>query len=275
MDTPLTSSPKGTGSGIFRDEIHYRLEGPFDAPAVVFTHGVGMDHCTFKEQLEALKKEYRVLVWDLPGHGASPVSPYTGRYTAMAADRLNDLMSELGIAEAVHVGQSMGSLIVQHFLRRYPEKVIATVHVPGIEMTRQFGSGIRMLIPLYIRMLRRMPEDKFCTAFGTDRAERPEVQRYLIRTMRRTGKALAIRITRDMIDDLNERHPDPQQRPMLIVFGNKDQSFIQARSRKWHSRSPDSQLVEIPGANHIVNQDQPELFNKTLQEFLKEVLVVS
>jgi len=76
---------------IKRDEtrIYYEVHGPVDGPAVLCTHGVAMDHRTFDQQVSALADRYRVIVWDMPGHGRSdPIGmalyPRAALYTAFA-----------------------------------------------------------------------------------------------------------------------------------------------------------------------------------------------
>jgi 3-oxoadipate enol-lactonase len=249
-------------------DIYYKLCGPRDAPMVVFVHGVGMDHRTFEEQADAIGGQYRLLMWDLPGHGNSTFKQYDQRFTHMAANCLDGLMHEAGVGKAVFVGQSLGSMIVQHFVAMHPEKVMATVHVPGIDLTDRFNPVLKILISMMLGMARMIPERIFYNSFGSHRAEKPEVQRYLSGSISRVGKEFVMRITKDMVDDLFEALPTPQKRPMLIAYGEKDLPFIRKGSLKWHRKFPYSNCIEIPEANHISNQDNPEDFNKVLVDFL-------
>lgn len=99
-------------------DIYYESSGPKEAPVVIFIHGVGMDHRTFEKQVEVLKDNYRVIVWDLPGHGRSTLKENKQRYTKMAADCLYRLMTDTGVNKAVLVGQSLGSIIEDLFFIR-------------------------------------------------------------------------------------------------------------------------------------------------------------
>lgn len=249
-------------------DIYYELSGPEDAPIIIFTHGVGMDHRTFEKQIEAIKDNYRVIVWDLPGHGRSTLKEHKQRFTRMSSDCLYGLMNEVGVNTAVLVGQSLGSMIVQHFLIKYPSKVSATVHVPGIELKSHIGSWAKIFFSFIMGMLHLIPKKTFYRAFGRHRAVKPEVQIYLSQTMEKTGKKLALRITKDMVYDLIDGMPAIDKRPLLITYGEKDLFFIRKGSVKWHQKISDSKCVKILSANHIANQDNPEEFNKTLIDFL-------
>ncbi len=130
-------------------DIFYELTLADGKPKIIFTHGVGMDNKTYEMQVEALKSDYSVLVWDLPGHGRSTIKEYNERFTKMSADCLNELLNEIGIDKAIFVGQSLGSMIVQHFQIKHPQKVIATIHVPGIELKSHVGSWSKIFVKNY------------------------------------------------------------------------------------------------------------------------------
>ena len=253
-------------------DIYYELTRVEQKPMVVFTHGVGMDHKTFYAQVNALKSDYNVLVWDLPGHGNSSLKNYHKRFTVLSAECLNDLMKGLNIQEAYFVGQSLGSMIVQHFQIKFPEKVKATIHVPGIELTSHVGPWAKKFVPVMMSMLKLIPSKLFYSSFGKHRAVKKEVQEYLSATMSRTGKKLALAITKDMAYDLIDESPMLLKKPMLIAYGEKDLFFIRNAAKKWHKKEPVSQCIEISNANHIANQDNPEEFNSAMIAFLHSVV---
>ena len=73
-----------------------------DGPAVVFTHGAGMDHSVFAPQLQAVRATgRRAIVHDLRGHGASPLDDGI-RFTA--ADALEDLAAQVARSRPLEVG---------------------------------------------------------------------------------------------------------------------------------------------------------------------------
>lgn len=259
---------KGKFSSAYGD-IYYELSGADDGLTLVFIHGVGMDQLTFKGQRESLESQYRILVWDLPGHGASTSKNYTKRFTEISADCLNELMVELQISQAVLVGQSLGSMVAQHFQLKHPEKVLAIVHAPGIELKSHIGTWAKKLVPFFIFLIGLIPENMFYKSFGKHRAVKKEVQEYLSATISHTGKKFALQITADMCYDLIDSWPQPEKVSLLILYGEQDLSFIRKASRSWHAQEPLSHCVAIPYANHIANQDNPEAFNQALSQFLE------
>ncbi len=251
-------------------DIFYDFTLADGKPIIIFIHGVGMDHKTFDMQIEAMKSDYSILVWDLPGHGRSTIKKHKERFTKMSADCLNGLMNETGVNKAIFVGQSLGSMIVQHFQIKHPRKVIAAIHVPGIELKSHVGSWSKIFVPFMIFILNLIPSNTFYKSFGKHRAVKKDVQKYLSETMSRIGKKLALEITKDMVYDLIDKSPEPEKVPLLITYGKRDLFFIRIAAKKWHRKETGSNCVEIQSANHIANQDNPEEFNKAVIDFLGE-----
>jgi 3-oxoadipate enol-lactonase len=75
-----------------------------DGPAVVFSHGIAMDHSMFDRQVAALSGEYRVITWDERGHGET-VAP--GPFTRDALG----LLDHLDLRSAVLGGHSQGGFL--------------------------------------------------------------------------------------------------------------------------------------------------------------------
>lgn len=250
--------------------IYYQLTGSNNLPCMVFIHGVGMDQRTFEEQVNFFKDKYRILVWDLPGHGKSTLKNYNKRFTELCAECLNELMEALEIESAILVGQSLGSMIVQHVQIKFPNKVSASIHVPGIELKSHVGAWSKIFVPFMMFLFRLIPSKAFYKSFGKHRAVKKEVQHYLTETMSHTGKKLALAITDDMILDLIDKTPKPKASPLLITYGQKDLFFIRNAAKKWHKQKPESICTEIKNANHIANQDNPEEFNRAVSNFLKD-----
>ena len=89
--------------------LHYRLDGPADAPAVVLSNSLGTDLDLWQPQLAALTPRYRVLRYDQRGHGQSsaPAGPYT---LAQLGQDVAGLLVSLQIERAHFCGISMGGL---------------------------------------------------------------------------------------------------------------------------------------------------------------------
>jgi pimeloyl-ACP methyl ester carboxylesterase len=97
--------------------------GPKSAPAILLTHGWGLDSTTFYEAKQTLTDRYRVVVWDLPGLGRSG-QPADRRYSVEGlADDLTKVIEAVAPAQVLLVGHSIGGMIVQTLARRRPDGV--------------------------------------------------------------------------------------------------------------------------------------------------------
>lgn len=106
--------------------IAWRLLGPQAAPLVVLAHPLGMSQGVWDEVLPALLSRYRVLTWDLPGHGGS--APAADALTLESlTDELLTLVSSAGAERFHFIGTSIGGALGQHLLVHHPERLANVV----------------------------------------------------------------------------------------------------------------------------------------------------
>ena len=255
--------------------VYYDVHGPSDAPAVLCSHGVAMDHRTFDAQVRALKQQYRVIVWDMPYHGRSSAIDKSLPFSRTAADLSVGILDELGIREAVHVGLSLGSLVAQKAAHYHPDRFRALVHVGGSPLHPRYPSILRAAEPLVHAILKLYPVDAMNRTFAEHKALSEETKAYLMETLPATGVDAIIHLNKEMLRDMVEGLPEYNRQPALIVYGDHEVGFVRKKCRTWHAALPDSRLVVIPDAHHITNQDNPEAFNEVLLSFLDEVCQVA
>ncbi len=105
---------------------YYRLDGPDDRPALIFSHSLGCDHTQWDPQAAALLPYFRILRYDLRGHGATAVPAGDYSIQMLAGDVLA-LADALGIPQFCWCGLSLGGMIGQWLGARAPERVTALV----------------------------------------------------------------------------------------------------------------------------------------------------
>lgn len=109
--------------------VAYRLLGAEANPLVLLAHPLGMTQAVWDDVLPALLPRYRVLTWDLPGHGASDAWPQDGGNIdtqALANDAL--ALAKIASASRFHfVGTSIGGAIGQQLLARSPERLLSAM----------------------------------------------------------------------------------------------------------------------------------------------------
>lgn len=136
-------------TGADGSRLHVESFGPREAPAVILTHGWGLDLTVWGYLVADLAERFNVVTWDLPGLGRSG-QPADGVYDMdrLAGD-LNAVLETVRGRPAVLVGHSIGGMITQTFCRDHPEALgrevlglvlLNTTHLDPTKTT--FGSGV-------------------------------------------------------------------------------------------------------------------------------------
>lgn len=248
--------------------LHYWLNGPTDAPLIVFTHGAAADHRMFDRQLSTLAQEYRLLTWDMRGHGQS--RPMGSDFTVPRA--VNDLVAildEVGVEKAIVAGQSTGGYVAQEFVFRHPERVRALMMIDCICITLPLSPMERLILkttPLLLRLyprellIRQSVEGSTITQQGYD---------YLSATMQSLSKKELVTILTGVANCLHAETDYQITHPLLIVHGDADNlGNIKRDAPRWAERDPNCTYRVIPDAGHLSNIDNPLFFNRLLLEFL-------
>jgi pimeloyl-ACP methyl ester carboxylesterase len=122
QQVPLDPGPDATVLQWAGADVHYKLSGPSDAPAVVLVHGFGSSTRVWAQLIVELERDHRVLAVDLLGFGWS--SRYEGDYGRQGqADLVLAVMDAVGIARADVVAHSMGSAVALTMADRAPNHV--------------------------------------------------------------------------------------------------------------------------------------------------------
>jgi pimeloyl-ACP methyl ester carboxylesterase len=250
--------PTATINGI---EIHYEVEG--DGPAVLLSHGYSATGAMWDLQRHALSDRYRVVSWDMRGHGSteSPDDPTLFSTEHTVAD-MRGLLEQLGIEQAVVGGLSLGGYLSLAFYRQHPGLVRALVVCDS-------GPGYRNpeARQTWNRRAHERADELDARGLATLAARSREMREAMGHHRSSRGLALAARgmlTQRDsaVIDSL------PAIRvPTLIIVGDRDEPFV-APCRYMASKIPGARLEVIEDAGHSSNLDQPEIFNRILREFL-------
>lgn len=254
-------------------QLHVWLTGPADGPLIVLGHGAAMDHRMFADQLDPLVAAgYRVLTWDIRGHGRSQP---LGRRPMTVPDMTDDLvaiLNDLGHTAPLCIGgQSTGGYIAQDFVRRHPERTAAVVIIGSTCTSMPIPWWEHWALRTSPWWFRLWPWNHLKRTTARNTAECPVTQDYALRAVAQMSKQDFVDVWRGVAQAID---PDPHYRithPLLLTHGAKDRLGNIARTAPaWAARDPRSEYAVIPGAGHNANQDNPEFFNRVLGEFLAE-----
>jgi len=252
-------------------KTNHRLDGPREAPVVTLTHPLGVTLALWDDHAAALAKRFRVLRYDVRGHGASdiPAGPYT--LEQMSSD-LFELLDSLGIAETHFVGVSMGGLIGMTAALDRPERIKSLVLC---DTTACYGPAVRPMWEDRLRiaetegmapsLVGRTMAVWFTEAYRV--AHHKEVERIaaMLRHTDPRGYAAAIRAIAYV--DLT-RQIGAIRRPTLVVVGEEDPGTPPDMARAIHKRIAASELLVLPGSMHCAVVEDADTFLGALLDFL-------
>ena len=253
--------------------IHYWLSGPVDAPPVMFSHGATMDHRMFDSQIPAVAENYRVLTWDMRGHGRSrPLGDV--EEGLLMRDFIEDLVALIDYLEyekVTLVGQSLGGHLAQDVVFYHPDRVTAMVTVGSSCSTIEQPKLGRLALNLSPLMFKLWPEQNLREQVAKNTAVTPGAQAYAYEAIRQLTKEDFMKVWNAVAGLLHHEPGYRIEHPLLITHGDSDEvGNIKKISPKWAERDPNSRYVVIPAAGHNANQDNPDFFNRILLEFLEE-----
>ena len=249
---------------IERNGVRIYYEDHGHGPALLLSHGYSATSRMWRGQVEALADDYRVVSWDIRGHGQSDSPADVAAYaeTEAVAD-MAALLDHCEIERAVVGGLSLGGYLSLAFHLAYPERVLALMLFdtgPGYKNDTA-REGWNDSAESRARAL----EKKGLDALGDGAEVRISQHRSA------TGLALAARGTLKQFDARVIESLPGIEVPSLVLVGAEDRPF-HAATKYMAGKIPRSTHVMIDDAGHASNIDQPEAFNAAVCTFLEEAL---
>lgn len=242
--------------------LAYDLAGPADAPVLVLGPSLGTTRAMWDPQHDELRRRFRVLRYDLLGHGGSavPAGPYT-------VDQLaGEVLSLLGGIEHFHyIGLSLGGMIGMALASAAPDRVdslgllCTSAYLPPAQgwldrarQVREYGTA----------SIAETAAARWFTPAFTDRA------RYLAMLAATPDEgyascchAIASMDLRPALDGITV--------PTLVIAGLDDPATPPEHGRRIADAIPGARFVTVAGAAHLANVERPAEVTALLAEHLE------
>lgn len=232
---------------------------------VLLTHGYGSNAEAWRPQVEELRDRWRVVTWDVRGHGRTESPTDQSQYSeAHVLSDMTSLLGHLGIGRAVIGGLSMGGYLSMSFGLMRPDLVEALIICDTGPGNRKPDSRAAWNESALERAA-TLEREGFSAL-----SQSAEVQTVLAE--HRSAEGLA-RAARGLV---YQSHSGVLGRlgaievPTLVIVGQNDEPF-HAGISYIASHIPGARRVDIPNAGHASNLDNPKAFNNAVVEFLSEV----
>jgi 3-oxoadipate enol-lactonase len=249
--------------------IYYEVTG--QGEPLVFIHGLASNSRSWKKQIPFFSQHYRVITFDIRGHGRSdkPLGSYSIKL--FATDTV-ELMKALGVDSAHIVGFSMGGMIGFQLAAYVPEIVRSLVAVnccPEGSM-RTLNDGIECFRHIFflpfngIRNKRQNGVKQLEPASDRKDPPRSVLQRMAVNNKLAYANAFGALVKWSVADRLGAINC-----PTLMIASDAD--FVPVSIKAGYvSKMPNAELVVIGNARHATPREQAEEFNAMLHEFLSK-----
>ncbi|MCW9033442.1 MAG: alpha/beta fold hydrolase [Alphaproteobacteria bacterium] len=247
--------------------------GPENAPVVMLSNSLATTMDMWQLQLPALTEKYRVVRYDMRGHGQTEVTKEAYTLEGLAEDAIA-LMDALELDKVNFVGLSIGGMIGQVIALNFPERLNSLVICSST-------SSLSFADPV-------VWEERMGSVQSGGMAAQAQntIERWLSAPFIADNKDV-VRQVREMIEatpvdgyiascrallafHITERLPSIDL-PVLVMPGALDQATPPILSEIIHENIPGSILKVIEDAAHLTNIQQSAIFNKSLLNFLEGV----
>lgn len=254
------------------DGTAHDLTGPEGAPVVVLIHGLGLNRACWQWLVPDLAARYRVLTYDLPGHGQSAAPPPSPTLRTLS-DHLAALLDHLGIARAALVGFSLGGMIARRFAQDHPARVSALgiLHSPHRRTPEAQAAVVARVGQARTEGPKATVEAALVRWFTDSfRAANPEMMD-LVRSWVMANDPVVYPsiygILAEGVDEVVAPNP-PIAVPTLVITGDEDYGNGPEMTRAIAAEIAGAEALILPGLRHMALAEDPPAVNRPLVAFL-------
>jgi len=251
-----------------------------NGPPLVCLHGGWQTAESWHPQVAHFADEYRVVTFDLRGHGKTGATDSRQYSIDLFVDDLDRLLTHLGIDRPILCGISIGGMIIQSYLDRHPNRARAAViggplqSMPPMDLPSTVKPFVSPL-PVVAGMISILgPTGTFQSLLSAIRATTggrwlttdPAVRAQAITALNEVSPDEYLKIFRALYEfvppDLSHVHT-----PTLVLYGDHEAPAVKRQGERLAETLIQGSWQEIPDSGHLVNQDNPELFNGACSAF--------
>jgi pimeloyl-ACP methyl ester carboxylesterase len=251
-----------------------REEGPAGAPALVLIHGFSHSLETWDVWAEDLSRDYRVIRFDLPGHGLTGAREDGAYSVADTVTQVAALLDAAAPERFVLGGSSLGGLVSWRYAADHPDRVEALVLLsPGgypIHGVTDEPAPIPLPVRLYLNTAPEVGVRAATRSLYADPSRVTDEQVARIREMMTAPGVQDALLQRLELFTLPDPEPDLARvtAPALLVWGAADVMVPAAHAARFEAVMPDARVVILENAGHMPMEEAPEDSLMVVRNFL-------
>lgn len=257
-------------AGITLDTTKVSVHSAGDGPPLVLLHCLGVDHRLWDIAAAGLDRDFRLISYDFPGHGTTPLPPGSYGIEELSA-QLAALLDREGIARAHVGGISLGGLVAQHFAATQPQRVDRLIL---LDTTPRYTDEMRQMWVVRAKQARTQGVasllDSLLPVWFTPDflAQDPPAVRYVRDCfIGDSGEGYALACEALGAADLRPLVPNIKA-PTLIVCGDQESDAFKDAARWLETNISGARLHWMSPARHASVLQHPTEFVRLAREFL-------
>jgi pimeloyl-ACP methyl ester carboxylesterase len=274
----MTTHTVRGGGGL---RLHVREWGRADGAPILFVHGLSQSHLCWDRQIESpLRDEFRLIAFDLRGHGMSEAPLEAEHYTdaRLWADDLAAIIDELRLERPVLVGWSYGPFVICDYVRAYGQERVGAIDFAGGAVKLDEAAFGTLIGPGFLDHFADVTADDLPTNIRGMRglvrafAETP-LAADDVETLLAAGMTVPARIRGNVAagaidcDDVLRT----LEVPLLVSHGRRDALVLPAMAEHVLVTCPTAEASWYDGTGHVPFLEQPERFNGELAALTRRV----
>jgi len=279
-------------------KLYYEIFGKGEP--IILIHGLTANHGHFKYQVEELKKDFQVIVYDLRGHGKSEVSDHNLNLKRMALD-LRNFLEHLELSSASMAGWSLGTHVIFEYIKQFGQETIKRFCIidmtPKLLKSGDWNLGLRgssgkygdydyqdntRTMAAYANSDWELIAKGIVEALGdislkgtsifenTSLFKGKEDIEWLYKQALQNRHSVIISLWASMSVQDYRSLLETIDIPVLITYGEGSRCYSADNSHYMHKKLKNSVVVPFPGCGHGLHMQDYEMFNKVFKEFMQQ-----
>jgi len=238
---------------------------------ITLIHGAGGSSTIWFKQLRSFKSEFNVLVVDLRGHGKSKFSFQRNYNFDLVTQDIIEVLDQLKIEKSHFVGISLGTILIRNIAEQYPDRIQSMI-LAGAVMKLNLKSRVLMKLGIVFKsIIPYMLLYKLFAFIIMPKKNHKKSRLLFIQEAKKLYQKEFIKwfkMTAEIKPLLNLFREKELQIPALYLMGAEDHLFLPSVKHLVASHRK-SELIIVENCGHVVNVEQPLIFNEKSLNFFR------